>query len=139
MVKGQIAPGRILPDFKRYAVIWMGHRALAAAYEMEDAFNSVTLGLAADANADTVIERLDVLLEPYGGLGAYDREDQISHRFLNEEDEQLRQTSGLFSAIFLAVTAFLLNVVVARLVNTQREQIAILVHIVYEGERRPLA
>ncbi|MGD8481570.1 MAG: FtsX-like permease family protein [Gammaproteobacteria bacterium] len=122
----QIAPGRILPDFKRYAVIWMGHRALAAAYEMEDAFNSVTLGLAADANADTVIERLDVLLEPYGGLGAYDREDQISHRFLNEEFEQLRQTSGLFSAIFLAVTAFLLNVVVARLVNTQREQIAIL-------------
>lgn len=122
----QIAPGRILPDFKRYAVIWMGRRALAAAYEMEDAFNSVALGLAAGAQVQTVIDRLDLLLEPYGGLGAYGRVDQISHRFLNEEFEQLRQTSGLFSAIFLAVTAFLLNVVVARLVNTQREQIAIL-------------
>jgi len=122
----QIAPGRVLPDFKRYAVIWMGRRALAAAYEMEDAFNSVTLGLSAGASVPAVIERLDLLLEPYGGLGAYGRKDQISHRFLNEEFRQLKQTSSLFSTVFLAVTAFLLNVVIARLVNTQREQIAIL-------------
>ncbi len=122
----QIAPGRVLPDFKRYAVIWMGRRALAAAYEMEDAFNSVTLKLSAGTSVPAVIEHLDLLLQAYGGLGAYGREDQISHRFLNEEFRQLKQTSGLFSTIFLAVTAFLLNVVIARLVNTQREQIAIL-------------
>ena len=61
--------------------------------------------MSADASVESVIDRLDLLLEPYGGLGAYGRDDQISHRFLNEEFEQLRQTSGLFSAVFLAVTA----------------------------------
>ncbi|MGB5592234.1 MAG: FtsX-like permease family protein [Gammaproteobacteria bacterium] len=122
----QIAPGRILPDFKRYGVLWMAHKPLAAAYEMEEGFNDVLLGLTPDASAEPVIERLDLLLEPNGGLGAFGREDQISHKFLNEEFRQLRQTAGLFSGIFLGITAFLLNVVIGRLVNTQREQIAIL-------------
>lgn len=122
----QIAPGRILPDFKRYGVLWMSRKPLAAAYEMEEGFNDILLGLAPGAVPDSVMEQLDLLLEPYGGLGAYGREDQISHKFLNEEFRQLRQTASLFSGIFLGVTAFLLNVVIGRLVNTQREQIAIL-------------
>jgi putative ABC transport system permease protein len=122
----QVAPGRILPDFKRFGVLWMARTPLAAAYEMEEAFNDVLLGLSPKVNPQAVIERLDMLLETYGGLGAYAREDQISHKFLNEDFRQLEQTSGLFSIIFLALTAFLLNVVIGRLVSTQREQIAIL-------------
>jgi len=122
----QIAPGRILPDFKRYGVLWMTRKPLAAAYEMEEGFNDILLGLAPGADPESVMEQLDLLLEPYGGLGAYGREDQISHKFLNEEFRQLRQTASLFSGIFLGVTAFLLNVVIGRLVNTQREQLAIL-------------
>ena len=39
----QIAPGAMFPDFKRYGVLWMGRNALAAAYDMEGAFNQVTL------------------------------------------------------------------------------------------------
>lgn len=122
----QIAPGRILPDYKRFAVLWMGYRPLSAAYEMEEAFNDVSIGFARGANEKEVIQRLDLLLDANGGIGAYGREDQVSHKFLNEEFRQLRQTAGLFSFIFLGVMAFLLNVVVGRLINTQREQIAIL-------------
>lgn len=122
----QVAPGRILPDFKRFGVLWMARKPLAAAYEMEGAFNDVLLGLSPGTNPDAVIQRLDILLETYGGLGAYAREDQVSHKFLNEDFRQLEQTAGLFSIIFLALTAFLLNVVIGRLVSTQRDQIAIL-------------
>jgi putative ABC transport system permease protein len=122
----QIAPGRVLPDYRRYAVLWMAHRPLAAAFEMEEGFNDLTIGLARAARVEDVIAAVDDLLAPYGGIGAYAREDQISHKFLNEEFRQLRQTSTMFSIIFLGVTAFLLNVVLARLVSTQREQIAIL-------------
>ena len=64
----QIAPGRILPDFKRYGVLWMARKPLAAAYEMEEGFNDILLGLTPAANLDSVIERLDLLLEPYGAL-----------------------------------------------------------------------
>ncbi len=131
----QIAPGAMFPDFKRYGVLWMGRHALSIAYGMDGAFNSVTLTLAPGANAQGVIDRLDDLLAPYGGVGAYARRDQFSNRFLAEELKQLRTTATVFPAIFLGVAAFLLNVVVTRLIATQREQIAILKAFGY----RPLA
>ncbi len=122
----QIAPGRVLPDYRRYAVLWMARRPLAAAFELEEGFNDVAVGLARGARIEDVIAAIDGVLARYGGVGAYGREDQVSHKFLDEEFRQLRQTATMFSAIFLGVTAFLLNVVLARLVATQREQVAIL-------------
>ena len=122
----QIAPGALFPDFKRYGVLWMGRHALAAAYDMDGAFNSVALTLAPGVEEQAVIDRLDGLLARYGGVGAYARKDQFSNRFLSEELKQLQTTATVFPAIFLGVAAFLLNVVVTRLIATQREQIAIL-------------
>ena len=122
----QIAPGSMFPDFKRYGVLWMGRNALAAAYDMEGAFNNATATLARGAHVQEVIDRIDAILADYGGTGAYPRKDQFSNRFLSEELKQLQTTATIFPAIFLGVAAFLLNVVVTRLVALQREQIAIL-------------
>ncbi len=122
----QIAPGAMFPDFKRYGVLWMGRHALAAAYDMEGAFNQVSLTLARDAHEQDVIDRVDVVLATYGGTGAYGRKNQFSNRFLTEELKQLQTMATIFPAIFLGVAAFLLNVVLSRLIALQREQIAIL-------------
>ncbi|MFA5080945.1 MAG: ABC transporter permease [Hydrogenophilaceae bacterium] len=122
----QIAPGSMFPDFQRYGVLWMGRHALAVAYGMDGAFNRVALTLAPGAQIQDVIDALDERLAPYGGIGAYGRKDQFSNRFLTEELKQLQTTATVFPAIFLGVAAFLLNVVVSRLIATQRDQIAIL-------------
>jgi putative ABC transport system permease protein len=122
----QIQPGAMFPDFKRFGVLWMGRRALEAAADMDGAFNSVTLRLLPGTPAAAVTGPLDALLRRYGGLGAYARVDQLSHRFLDGEFEQLATTAKLFPTIFLGVAAFLLNVVLSRLVGMQRDQIAIL-------------
>jgi putative ABC transport system permease protein len=122
----QISPGALFPDFERYGVLWMGEAPLKAAYDMEGAFNDVVLTLVPGASTEDVLDRLDELLTPYGGLGAYAREDQVSHRYLSEEFRQLEQLATIFPVIFLGVAAFLLNVVVSRLISTQREQIAAL-------------
>jgi putative ABC transport system permease protein len=121
-----IAPGAVFPDFERYGILWIGRRALAAAYNMEGAFNDVSFKLAEDAIAEDVIQRIDRILARYGGLGAYARKDQTSHRFLSEELKGLETMAAVFPVIFLGVAAFLLNVVITRLINTQRNQIAIL-------------
>jgi putative ABC transport system permease protein len=121
-----IAPGAVFPDPERYAILWMGRNALAAAYGMEGAFNSVTLRLLPGIGSADVIQRIDRILERYGGLGAYDRKDQLSHRFLTEELRGLQTMAAVFPVIFLGVAAFLLNVVITRLVDTQRNQIAIM-------------
>jgi putative ABC transport system permease protein len=78
------------------------------------------------ASEPSVLADIDRLLEPYGGLGAYGREDQVSHRFLDDKMKQLRGMGMIVPAIFLGVAAFLLNVVLSRLIGTQREQIAAL-------------
>ncbi|MEE9543702.1 MAG: ABC transporter permease, partial [Thermodesulfobacteriota bacterium] len=122
----QIRPGALIPDFKRFATLWMGRTPLSMAYDMEGAFNDVVIKLSTGANFDDVIDALDILIEPYGGLGAYGRDDQLSHRYLSEEFKSLKQMAWIFPVIFLAVAAFLLNVVVGRMVGTQREQIALL-------------
>jgi putative ABC transport system permease protein len=122
----QVGPADLLPDYKRFAVLWMNRRALAHAMEMDGAFNSVLLTLQAGADEASVIEALDLDLARYGGIGAIGREDQISHRFLSEELDQLHVMAIVLPAIFLSVAAFLLNLLMSRIVQTQRPQIAIL-------------
>ncbi|TNF36818.1 MAG: ABC transporter permease, partial [Gammaproteobacteria bacterium] len=120
----QIAPGAMFPDYKRYGVLWMARKPLATAYDMDGAFNNVSLSLSRDANEQDVIDRLDNLLKPYGGIGAYARKDQFSNRFLSEELKQQETVATIFPVIFFGVAAFLLNVVTSRLISLQREQIA---------------
>jgi putative ABC transport system permease protein len=122
----QIAPGAVFPDYARYGVMWMARRPLATAYDMEGAFNNVTITMSKGSRADEVIDRLDELLKPYGGQGAYARKDQLSNRFLSEELKQQRTIATVFPVIFFGVAAFLLNVVISRLISLEREQIAVL-------------
>ncbi|MDX1604967.1 MAG: ABC transporter permease, partial [Candidatus Competibacterales bacterium] len=121
-----IQPGALFPDNRSFGVLWMARTPLATAYDMQGAFNDLSLTRFAGTETADIIERLDALLEPYGGLGAYDRELQLSHRYLESELEGLRAMAAVFPVIFLGVATFLLNVVISRLISLQREQIAAL-------------
>ena len=120
----QIAPGAMFPDYQRYGVLWMARKPLASAYDMDGAFNDVTLTLGKHGQEQDSIDRLDELLKPYGGIGAYARKDQLSNRFLSEELKQQKTIATVFPVIFFGVAAFLLNVVISRLISLEREQIA---------------
>jgi len=121
-----IPPGAIFPDYERYGILWMNRKALATAFDMDGAFNDVSFSLQLGASERELIDRVDLILERYGGLGAYGREDQFSHRFITEELRGLETMATIFPVIFLGVAAFLLNVVISRLVATEREQIGTL-------------
>jgi putative ABC transport system permease protein len=116
----------LFPDPRRFGVIWMSRDALGPAFQMDGAFNDVSLRLASDAIEQDVINRLDGLLERYGGLGAYGRSEQLSDSFISDEIKQNRVFGTILPAVFLGVAAFLLNIVLSRLVATQRDQIAVL-------------
>jgi putative ABC transport system permease protein len=122
----EIRSADVFPDKRRFGILWMSREALGPAFDMHGAFNNVTLSLAPGAREAEVIERVDMLLERYGGLGAYGRADQESHRFLADEIEQDRITGIIIPSIFLAVAAFLIHMVLSRIVATQRDQIAVL-------------
>lgn len=122
----QMAAGAMLPDDRRFGVLWMSRSAVAAAFDMEGAFNDVVLALRADASLDPVLMEVDRLLAPYGGIGAHGRDKQMSFRFVRDELAQLESMGAVMPTIFLGVAAFLLNVVMSRMIGGQREQIAAL-------------
>lgn len=122
----QIQPGGLVPDYKRYCILWMNESVLESAFDMDAAFNSVSIKLASPGDDNRVIERLDQVLANWGGLGAYRRHIQLSHQYLRQEIEQLNVMATVLPAIFLGVAAFLLSIVASRLISSQRDQIAIL-------------
>ncbi|EHR72818.1 ABC-type transport system, involved in lipoprotein release, permease component [Burkholderiales bacterium JOSHI_001] len=115
-----------MPDQRGFGVFWVDAEVLAAAYDMEGAFNRVAVKLAPSAEERAVIDALQGQLERYGGRQVIGRGDQTSHAMLDNEIKEQRVLGTLLPSIFLGVAAFLLNVVVSRLVATQREQIAAL-------------
>lgn len=121
-----LAPGALVPDERRFAILWMSRRALEAAFDLDGAFSSVAVKLLAGASEDEVVDRLDALLERYGGRGAYGRRDQQSHAFLDAELDQLEAMTAVLPPIFLFVAAFLVNMTLTRLVALEREQIGLM-------------
>ena len=122
----EISGDQIFPDNQRFGVLWMEESTLSSAAAMEGAFNDATALLARGASSAAVIAEFDRILEPFGALGALAQEDQLSHRFVADELEGNRISGTFIPAIFLAVAAFLLHIVLSRMVRTQREEIAVL-------------
>lgn len=126
-----IQAGALAPDDEGFAVLWIDRHVVDPAFGMEGAFDDVAFRLQPGATADQVVEEVDRLLDPYGGRGAYPRDDQLSHKTLATEMEQLEVWATVVPMIFLGVAAFLLNVVLNRLVYLQRSQIATLKAVGY--------
>jgi putative ABC transport system permease protein len=128
-----LGPGQIMPDPRRFGIVWAPRASLEASFDLEGAFSNVVLKLALGANPDRVIETLDRLTAPYGGIGASPRKDQISHAFLDAELKQLSAMVKVLPPIFLLVAAMLVNMTLSRLIALEREQIGLLKAIGYSS------
>jgi putative ABC transport system permease protein len=126
-----VGPGDMMPDDRRFGVIWMSHSSAAASFGTGGGFNAVSIRLMRGADERSVIAAIDQLLRPNGGSGAYGRDQQFSHAFLSSELTQLEAMSYMLPPIFLGVAAFLVNMTLGRLVTLEREQIGLFKAIGY--------
>jgi putative ABC transport system permease protein len=116
----------MIADNRRFAVLWMRRDTVGPAFRMEGAFNDVVVRLQPGASVDGALAAIDRELVRYGGLHAVPRARQLSNYALTGELTMLRSLAQMIPVIFLAVAAFLVNVVVSRLVFLERTQIAVL-------------
>ncbi len=128
-----IGPGQIFPDNRRFGVLWMSEEHLAASLDLTDAYNEILVRLDRGAVASDVIRKVDHLLARYGGISAYPRSEQFSDRFVSNELAQLRTMTGILPPIFLGVAAFLINMVLSRLIDAEHEVIGLLMAFGYRG------
>jgi putative ABC transport system permease protein len=131
----QIQPGGLIPDDRRFGVFWMSRDRLEELLDLRGAFNDLALRLSPGANEATVIRAVDRVLDPYGGQGAYGRSTQPSHVMLEAHIRPVAALAVVVPAIFLAVAVFLINVVLSRLVATERTQIGMLKAFGYSNAR----
>jgi putative ABC transport system permease protein len=129
------SPKTGLPDPRHFGIVWMDEEALAKATSMSGAFDDLALQLTAGADATEVLRTVDRMLEPYGGSGTVTRADQPSAKLVEQKIVQQRKLATTLPAVFLGVASFLLNVLLSRIVATQREQIATLKALGYSTGR----
>ena len=121
-----LGPGTLMPDDRLFGIFWMRRHALEAAFDLDGAFNSVSLTVAPGTNTETVIDQVDDALAPYGGTGAIDRSDQLSNAFVESEMNQLKTMATIIPGVFLAVSAVLIHSILNRLIQTERQQIGLI-------------
>ena len=121
-----MSPFALIPDKKRYGILWMGRKALEAAYDYEGAFNDLSLTVLRGTDTRQTVQALDTLLAPYGSIGAIDRKDHLSNWFIQNELKQNQTSARILPAIFLLVAAFLTNTVLTRLITTERSDIGLM-------------
>jgi putative ABC transport system permease protein len=119
-------PGAIMPDNERFGVIWMSHKAMAAAFGFIGAFNDVALTVIPGASEKEIMKRLDSQVTRYGASGSYSRQDHMSHATLTGQIEQLRKSTRIAAPVFLGIVAFMLHMMMKRHLTTERELIGML-------------
>lgn len=126
-----VPPGAIWPDDARYAVLWLERDAAATLLGAEGACHDLAVRLGPGVDERPVIEALDRLLAPYGAIGAVGRDQQPGWRWVEQEIAGLKTQTNSVPLIFLGVAALILHMVLTRLVDSQREIIALLKAVGY--------
>ncbi len=114
------------PDDQSFGIWWIDSSRMTTAFDMQGAFNQLSLRLDAGMDTAPVLKGVDRMLEPYGAIGAVGRDKQLSSKIVQDELSQLKVMGTVLPSIFMAVAMFILNVVLSRQVATQRSQIAAL-------------
>ncbi|KQU85697.1 peptide ABC transporter permease [Mesorhizobium sp. Root102] len=126
-----LGPGDMVPDPRRFGVFFMPRAVLAGIFDMDGAFNDVAIRTQRSADIQAIEDAVDRILKPFGGTGAHGRADQISHAFLDNELIQLRAMAAVIPPVFLFVSAFLVNMILSRLIVLEREQIGLMKAVGY--------
>lgn len=121
-----LSPVSIFPDDQHFGIFWVLSEELEQLAQMQGSINNIVTSISADSSIGAIKMSLDLLLDQYGTLGAYDRSKQMSNLFIQDEIREQKSMAAVIPTIFVLVGAFILNIVMSRLISLHRSQICIL-------------
>jgi len=134
MVSGE---GDFAPDPEHFGILYVKEDYARDVLDFKDACNQFVGQLAPGHvdEVDSLLERIDRMMDPYGVLATTPRERQASHRFLSDEIKGLGVSAVTMPVIFLLVAALVLNILMSRLAERQRTIIGTLKALGYSNRR----
>ncbi|HTQ38619.1 MAG TPA: ABC transporter permease, partial [Pirellulales bacterium] len=128
-------PGSLSPDREHFGVFYVKQSYAEEVFDMDGAANQVVGVLAPQwrDRPDEVLQRAEYLLSDYGVFSTTARKDQPSNRFLSDEIRGLGVFAQIMPAIFLAVAALVLNMLMVRLIDQQRNVVGTLKALGYSN------
>lgn len=117
-----VGPGSILPDPEHFGVFYLKRTFAEDVFGFQGAANQIVGRLTPShrGRPDEILRQAEIKLEPYGVFTTTSLKDQASNRFLSEEIEGLATFTTILPAIFLAVAALVLNILMTRWSEQQR-------------------
>lgn len=116
----------LYPEPKTFGVAFIPLSSLKALVKESGQVNDIVFTLEPAADFNTVKDRLQTDLKPYGVQSIIPREDQTSHAILSSELNSLKGTTKTLPVIFLGVSSIILYTMLLRMIEQQRGIIGIL-------------
>jgi len=114
-----------MPSPETFDIAYVSRPVLEKLVGRSDA-NYVNISFEDNVVYDDIKEELKTKLQPFGLVSLVDREHQSSNAFLTEELKGLEGMSKSLPFVFLAISTFILYIMLKRLTEMQRGQIGIL-------------
>lgn len=116
----------LLPAPTKFGVVYTTEAFIKQSIGVGDHYNQLLFDLKDPSYADAYIKLLEHQLEAFGVGRIYSRKDQLSNRMVHEEMKGLEQSASTVPMLFLGVAAFIMGVMINRLVKNDRLAIGIL-------------
>lgn len=128
-------PATLIPDPKSFGILMIPLQQAQQLLNQIGEINQVVIRFTPGADEKRVVQRMEEILEPYGNLAAYPRDEQLSHAVLQAELDGLKVTSRFLPAIFFIVAGAIQFIMLGRMVKSQRLQIGVMKAMGYSSRQ----
>jgi putative ABC transport system permease protein len=132
-----LGPGAIVPDPEHFGVFYVKRTFAEDVFDFNGAANQVLgrLSPGSRGQVDLILRRAEEMLSPFGVFATTPLADQVSNRYVSQEIGGLETFAVAMPAIFLAVAALVLNVLLSRLAQQQRTVVGTLKALGYSNRQ----
>ncbi len=127
--------GSMMPEPDRFGIIMIPHNQAQQILDHPGQINQVVVDLAPGVDETLVARQIETILEPYGNLASYPRQDQLSHAALQAELDGLQAMSSSLPLIFFLIAAAIQFIIINRLIKTQRLPIGVMKALGYSSSQ----
>lgn len=116
----------LYPDPEHFGIAYMPYETMQKLFGSSNVINDLSFSFNESVDFRNIKFELEDQLDSYGLIKLYERKDQQSHVLLRSEVNGLKELSSSLPMVFLGIASAILIIMLKRLIEKQRGQIAVL-------------